>query len=245
VRGIPFQSTSGNGANAYDTCSGLWDDVSDAAYGNWTTGNSSIATVDYYGTHTGRGLGSTTSSTSALLQISSIQVNCPVHRNTARGNDNVVAVPVNFHQLSTSDQGNGDLHFTYSWDSSSGNLADLSACTVGEIVTYPGGNPYMWPSPPFPATSSNNPTIAEGAATAGMGVDDNVVSGSFVKPYGASSFTATEYFRYKCTNVNNGNYVNLMGPLSIARSVQQNSNGTWKFIVTKPTNGQATINPLP
>jgi len=47
-RGIPFQSTSGNGANAYDSCSGLWDDVSYDAYGNWTTSNSSIATVDYY-----------------------------------------------------------------------------------------------------------------------------------------------------------------------------------------------------
>jgi hypothetical protein len=245
--GIPFQGTSGNGANAYDTCSGLYDDVSDAAYGNWTTWNSSIATVDYYGTHTGRGVGSTTSSTSALLQISSIQVTCPVRQSSGRGNDNVNAVPVNFRQTSTSDAGNGDLHFAYAWDSSSGHLADLSACTVGEIVTYPGSNPYNWQSPPFPADSSTNPTIAEGAATAGNGVDDNQLypSTTFVKPYSAASFTATQYFRYRCTNINNGAYATLLGPLSITRSVQQNTNGTWKFTVTKPTNGQATINPLP
>lgn len=87
--GIPFQGTSGNGADAYDSCTGLWDDVSDSADGNWTTANSSIATVDYSGTHTGHGVGSTTSSTSALLQISSIQVTCPLRRSTGRGNDNV------------------------------------------------------------------------------------------------------------------------------------------------------------
>jgi len=166
---------------------------------------------------------------------------------SASGTANVVAVPTNFRQTSTSDLGNGDVHFTYAWGSTSGNLADLSACTVGEIVTYPGGNPYHWQSPPFPANSTSNPTVSDVAATAGAGVDDNFLypSSTFVRPYSAASFTATQFFRYKCTNINGGNYVNLLGPLSITRSVQQNTNGTWRFTVTKPTNGQATINALP
>ncbi len=47
-------------------------------------------------------------------------------------------VPTNFQQQSCSDIGSGDLHFVYTWVSSTGSLADLQGCTVGEIVTYPG-----------------------------------------------------------------------------------------------------------
>ncbi len=72
-----------------------------------------------------------------------------------------------------------------------------------------------------------------------------LTTGSERYPYKASSFTGTQYYRYKCTNYNNGNYVNLIGPLSIVRAVSKNANGTWKFTVTKPTGGSATINPLP
>ena len=160
------------------------------------------------------------------------------------------AIPNNFQQTSCSDQGSGDLHFTYSWGSSTGQLADLgvSHCTVGENVTYPGtANPFPWPSPPFPNDSSTNPTVIDLNATLGGLQDDHLLAPSttFVKPYSASSFTATQFYRYKCACGANANtYVNLVGPLSITRSVSQNSNGSFKFTVTK-SSCSATINPLP
>lgn len=46
-------------------------------YGNWSSANTSIATVDYYGTHTGQGIGSTTSSTGGYLSAASRQTVCP------------------------------------------------------------------------------------------------------------------------------------------------------------------------
>lgn len=159
----------------------------------------------------------------------------------------VIAIPVNFHQTSVVDAGNGDLRFTYSWASSSGSLADLSACTVGEIVTYPGSaNPFPFPSPPFPPDAYSNPTVIDLAAASGGFQDDHMLTPSttFVKPYSASSFTATQYYRLKCSNYNSGNYVNIQGPNSIVRSVSQNSNGTWEFTVTK-SGASASINPLP
>jgi hypothetical protein len=65
--GIPLKGTAGNGVNGYTTCSRLWEDVSNPFWGNWSTVNSSLATVDYYGTHTGRASGSTISNTFGLL----------------------------------------------------------------------------------------------------------------------------------------------------------------------------------
>lgn len=49
--------------NGLDACGGQWVDISDCCNGNWSTANTSIATVDTYGTHTGQGVGSTTTST--------------------------------------------------------------------------------------------------------------------------------------------------------------------------------------
>jgi hypothetical protein len=66
--GIPFQGTSANGVDAFDTCSNSETDITYMFDGNWSTANSSIATVDAYGTHTGQGLGSTTTSTWASIQ---------------------------------------------------------------------------------------------------------------------------------------------------------------------------------
>jgi Bacterial Ig-like domain (group 2) len=241
-----------NATETWGDCSGIYYYYDETYSSAWTSGAPSICTVNNTGDATGAAPGSasiTATYTDSKYRYSVADGTCNDYSVTrsASGTVNVVAVPTNFRQTSTSDAGNGDLHFTYAWDSTSGNLADLSACTVGEIVTYQGGNPFNWPSPPFPANSNQNPIVADGAATGGLGVDDNYLypSSTFVKPYSIASFTATQYFRYKCTNVNNGNYVNLLGPLSITRSVQQNTDGTWKFIVTKPTNGQATISPLP
>ena len=76
--GIPLLGASGDGVNALDTCSGLWEDVSADMYGNWSTANTSIATADYYGTHTGYSVGSTTSSTGGQLPKASLKTYCPL-----------------------------------------------------------------------------------------------------------------------------------------------------------------------
>ncbi|MGQ0835702.1 MAG: DUF6531 domain-containing protein [Gammaproteobacteria bacterium] len=155
-------------------------------------------------------------------------------------------VPINFRQVSASDIGNGILRFEYAWNSSSGNLADLAACVVGEIVTYPSSqNPWPWPSPPFPSVSTPNPSITEQDGPLGGLIDSHNPGGTFVKPYNTSAFVATQYYRYRCPCSNGGNPVNLMGPLAIGRSVIQTEGGSWRYTVTKDVGGLAAIDPLP
>jgi hypothetical protein len=153
-----------------------------------------------------------------------------------------VAVPTNFRQTSAADIGNGVLEFHYAWDSSSGNLGDLNACTVGEIVTYPGGNPYSWPSPPFPAQSTVNPVVIDLPANTGNFKDDHTHSSPFVKPYSTSHFTATQYYRYKCTG--QGNYTNLAGPNYIDRDILPDNSAHWYYDVIK-SGSHAILDPLP
>jgi hypothetical protein len=64
---VPVGSTAGNGVTALDQCTGKYDDVSGAFYGNWSSANTGIVTVNYYGTHSAVSPGSTTSSTSGWL----------------------------------------------------------------------------------------------------------------------------------------------------------------------------------
>jgi hypothetical protein len=153
--------------------------------------------------------------------------------------------PTNFRQVGQgTDVGNGVLHFEYTWDSSNENRSDLNNCTVGEIVTYSGNNPFIFPSPPFPSVAVPNPTINDHLATE-PGIEDNHGSGgSFVTPYTSSSFTATQYYRYKCPCRNGGQYVNLTGPISIIRTVSPSAGTRWKYTITK-SGATATINPLP
>ncbi len=155
----------------------------------------------------------------------------------------VCPVPVNFHQVSGSDQGNGTLHFEYSWDSSTGDLDDLANCQVGEEVTYPGGSPFVWPSPPWGATWQN-PTVIWLAAKNGGFVDNHLIPLPFVKPLKSATVPSTQNYRYQCGCANDGNPVVLVGPITITRSVTKNKNGTFKYTVTK-SGISASVNPIP
>lgn len=65
---IPDAGTADQGVDAPNMCDGgVLEDVSDSFYGNWRTGNTSIATVDFWGTHTGKALGSTTTNTNGQI----------------------------------------------------------------------------------------------------------------------------------------------------------------------------------
>lgn len=155
--------------------------------------------------------------------------------------------PINFRQVGQGfDIGNGKLRFQYAWDSSDGNLSNLQFCTVGEIVTYPNNNnPYIAPSPPFPNGGISNPTIIDLPATLGLFQDTHSPPpGSFVTPYSSLSFTATQYYRFKCACRNSGNYEELVGLIDIVRSVSPATGIQWKYTITK-SGASATIDPLP
>lgn len=100
--GIPFQGTAPTGVDGYTTCSATWEDVSGPFQGHWSTLNSSIATVNYYATHTGQGIGSTTSSTSGQLEHNSPRT-CPILNFGPTGGDN--AGPYQVEPISTNVQG--------------------------------------------------------------------------------------------------------------------------------------------
>jgi hypothetical protein len=158
------------------------------------------------------------------------------------------AWPTNFHQVgSGTDVGGGILRFRYEWESTTGNLAHLSACTVGEAVIYSGAaGSYSPPSPPFPNHSVPNPTIIQVAATGGVFFDEHRPGGSFVTPYSSSSWTTTtQYYQYSCLCIDGGLPQNIpfYGPIDIQRTVTP-SGINWKYTVSKAGN-YALIDPLP
>jgi hypothetical protein len=166
----------------------------------------------------------------------------------------ICAVPVDFHQTAVAALGTGigtHLEFEYQWGSSTGSLSSLQFCEVGEIVDYPGPGPgFFFPTPPFPTNTTNgvpDPTIVNVAGSDGIIGDVNLVPGisAFQTPYSFASVTSTQNWRYRCPCANGGNWVNVMGPLSIVRTVSQNTNGSWKYTITKPTGGSASFDPLP
>ena len=78
-----------DGVDAYDPCTEEIEDVSDAFAGNWSSGNTTIATVDSNGYHTGMGVGSTTSGTIGLLQRFNVRQHCPIAEFYPSGGVNV------------------------------------------------------------------------------------------------------------------------------------------------------------
>lgn len=142
------------------------------------------------------------------------------------------ATPTNFRQTAGRDAGGGVLHFEYAWDSSSGNLADLSDVEVGEHVAYT-----QTKNPPF--SPAPNPTIIWLPGRDG-GLQDNHSPGT-VKPYEAFTERATQHYRWRRGT---GGPVNLMGPIQIDRTITQNANLSYKYRITK-SGLAAEIDPLP
>jgi hypothetical protein len=87
--GVPIYTAVGDGVQAYDTCSNVWDDVSNTFYNHWSSASTAIATVDYYGSHTGVGVGSTTSQTNGQLQSNVVTRLCPILTKYPSGGVNV------------------------------------------------------------------------------------------------------------------------------------------------------------
>lgn len=119
--------------------------------------------------------------------------------------------------------GDGTLSFDYRWFSTSGNLADLSNCSVQEWVNYPTSGYYTWNSPLYETGfSSPSPTILPSPPIPGTDgtAGDNLLHPGFKTPYQADSFAAAQYFQYSCSNYRNGSWITFYGPLTITRTVQ-------------------------
>jgi len=89
--GVPVQSTADQGVNAYQQCTLTWDDVSDSFWPSWVSANTGIATVDhnFYATHHGVSVGSTTSNSSGYLDGHIRPPNCPQFLARPQGGVNV------------------------------------------------------------------------------------------------------------------------------------------------------------
>lgn len=149
---------------------------------------------------------------------------------------------VNFRQVSATPLSGGALSFRYEWSSSTGTQSDLSGCTVGESVFYPGSdNPYEWPLPMVQQTV--NPTVVSGSgANAGM-TDINGAPGSYRTPYYAVEFKARQRFWWKCTGYQNGEMQYPLPDIEITRRVYRDASGAWKYQMTK--SGETNTATLP
>ncbi|MGA8216580.1 MAG: hypothetical protein WB799_23540 [Candidatus Sulfotelmatobacter sp.] len=130
--------------SAEDSCDGGLEDVSGYFYGNWTTANTSIATVNYSGTHTGVAVGTTTSKTSAYLQSEGKQApSCPSRFFDPSGGDNV-AVPTGeiteFEGVYQISAGQFLMTLTPSTSSYDGNSVKESSPVVGTNTCWWNGS---------------------------------------------------------------------------------------------------------
>lgn len=78
-----------DGVWGYNVCEQGYDDVSSSFYGNWSSVDTSVITVDQYGTHTPQNLGSTTTSTFGDIESTAHYPICPVKEFNSSGGGNV------------------------------------------------------------------------------------------------------------------------------------------------------------
>ncbi len=158
------------------------------------------------------------------------------------------ATPTGFVQSGNAQQqSNGVLGFVYTWGSTTNSLQDLANCQVRELVTYPDGNPYYWKSPPYATgTYTINPNTGDtpGPATAGRATDSNGHV-PFRSPYApGDDITLHQVFQFECSNYRGGAWNNMTLDIPIRMTVDQDTNGTWKYTITK-SGASNSVNPLP
>lgn len=210
---------------------------------SWLTGNSTIAGINSSGLVSAFTPGQTTSR--AFINLRTPEVwNCPQQQQEV-GNTVAAtcAVPINFRKELAAALPDGTLSIRYAWDSSTGVRADLAGCVIAELVEYPGSyGTYTWPRPPF-GSQTPNPDSHSGNGANGIFLDKHYPPTSWVTPYIAASFQASQLYQYVCPCANGGNQVHLAN-YTITRAVTRNTDGTYKYTVTKGADS-ATLNPLP
>jgi hypothetical protein len=156
----------------------------------------------------------------------------------------VSAIPVNFHQAQGGEFVQGTLYFTYTFDSDSGPLNDLSQVWVGSEATYSDGGKHVGPGKPWTA---NDLSIIYPTGTTPFD-GPNGDSGSVVEydhPPGRAlpmagpgdTLTATENFGFIDFRTASSNFqtpVNLLGPVEIDYYVFKdvlNNPGQWVYTI--------------
>ncbi|WP_299260777.1 DUF4157 domain-containing protein [uncultured Aquimarina sp.] len=103
--------------------------------------------------------------------------------------------PIKWRHRNARNHGANAMRIDINWKSSTGALADLSNCTVREVVKYKNV-----PNPPFGYTPPN-PTILTVAGTSGAGMDTHSYPpASLSKVYGKS--IANQVYQWRCTGPN-------------------------------------------
>lgn len=210
---VPVGSTATFKAYAYGQ-NGTWQDVTtfnnpnDGAYVVWSSSNSQVATSQGGGQFNGVAPGNfVANATASLIDLNadcpegSHQL-CPTSLYTGDAPGQITqAIPVNFTSSPGTPLSQGALFFTYSWSSSSGKVppSDLSSCTAGESVYYPGyPNSFTWPPPMVNKINPPNPTVISGPASSGGMEDTNYGPDSYQQPYTTAGFPATQRFWWTC-----------------------------------------------
>jgi hypothetical protein len=138
--GIPLSDTFLNGVSAYDYCADMMSIVDGNFYYNWGTGDTSIATVDGYGTHTGVGVGSTSSGTSGTLTSQGGR-RCPLTSHSPSGTANTIPkVRLNVAN-------------PYAFVGSDPTIPQVLMQAIGN----PSNGSYSWTASPSNSVSFNNP----------------------------------------------------------------------------------------
>lgn len=173
-------------------------------------------------------------------------------RDDAPGNKQIVvavcthAHPTNFRQTMGIDLGNGEIFFRYTWDSTSGDKADLAGVEMGEYISYLGwGQPTFWfPDPPFDDWGQDNPYKMTFPPTDAYVDDLQARFGGFSTPYCARTVTASQQFYFHCPTCMPlpTQAFSLLDTISIPRCVEQHEGG-WRYRVTK--SGLSSVLPLP
>jgi hypothetical protein len=157
------------------------------------------------------------------------------------------AIPVEFRQTVAFVSGVTP-HFEYKWGSSSGNLADLSACKVQETITFVGPNPYPWASPPYLPNQLvvwPDHGLTPISGTLGGLQDDHGHADGWLKPYVHNLSTSNQVYEFQCLYYQNNTWTRLMplnGTIPITREIKQNST-TWSYTISK--SGLVAIGNLP
>ena len=225
--GVPLSSTSNQSVYGHDKCGLLWEDISDAFYNNWSTANTSIATPDYYGTHTGHSVGSTTSSTNGQFQ-GWLRLNyCPIVGSAPSGGANVVGPPD--HLVVVTDQQGASA----SCPSTGIQLRQMKMRVVDTNGTTVPNSPSVAeaqnPSQPANSCGNGSPVASGCAATASDGtfIDNMAVSSNLcnsgISRSSGCGFTVTSTWSACATSGSNSLWVSPRTTTSNLVTVDGNS----------------------
>jgi hypothetical protein len=123
---MAWQAVKDDGVWGWYPCESQYDDVSSLFYYNWSSGDTSIVTVNSYGTHTGVSAGSSTSQTNGELQSNNSHLMCPNLYHNPSGGVNVTPVITGAHTV---------WYF---------NGETPSGYDVSIVLTSSGGSPTTW-----------------------------------------------------------------------------------------------------